>query len=31
MRKGSRTKVESHSDSDPDYLDLKQTQAKFDV
>ena len=29
MQKGSRTKVESDSDSDPDYLDyLKQTQAK---
>ena len=27
MQKGSRTKVESDSDSDPDYLDyLKQTQ-----
>ena len=29
MQKGSRTKVESDSNSDPDYLDyLKQTQAK---
>ena len=29
MQKASRTKVESDSDSDPDYLDhLKQTQAK---
>ena len=29
MQKGSQTKVESDSDSDPDYLDyLKQTQAK---
>ena len=29
MQKGSRTKVESDSDSDPDYLDyLKQTQAR---
>ena len=29
MQKGSRTKVESDSDFDPDYLDyLKQTQAK---
>ena len=29
MQKGSRTKLESDSDSDPDYLDyLKQTQAK---
>ena len=29
MQKGSRTKVESDSDSGPDHLDhLKQTQAK---
>ena len=32
MEKGSRIKVESDSDSDPDYLDyLKQTQAKKNV